>query len=78
VRTGLREGDLEQARGPMPAAAVAERRVHRASGRGNGRTPDGDGGGRRLNLRLPRPRVMAAIATGLAAFVLAGLFLTGS
>jgi hypothetical protein len=76
-RAGMREGDLEHARAPMPAAAVAERRVHRASGGGNGGAPDGDGG-RRLNLRLPRPRVMAAIATGLVAFVLAGVLLTGS
>jgi hypothetical protein len=70
-RAGLREGDLEQARSPIPAAAVAERRVHRASGGVAG----GRGGSR---LRLPRPRVIAAVATGLVAFVVAGVFLTGS
>jgi hypothetical protein len=68
-RAGLREGDLEAARSPVPAAAAAERRVHRASGRAGG-------GG--LNLRMPRPRVIAAVATGLVAFLLAGVFLTGS
>jgi hypothetical protein len=64
-RTGLREGDLERARAQVPAAAVAERRVHRASGGG-------------LSFRLPRPRVLAAVATGLVAFVIAGVLLTGS
>jgi hypothetical protein len=67
-RAGMREGDLERARSAMPAAAVAERRVHRVSG----------GGGSGLSLRLPRPRVIAAVVTGLVAFVLAGVFLTGS
>jgi hypothetical protein len=65
-RRGLAEGDLDRARRPpMPAAAQAEaeRRVHRASG---------------PRLRLPRPRVIAAIATGLVAFVVAGIVLTGS
>jgi hypothetical protein len=71
-RAGLREGDLENARSSMPAAAVAERRVHRASGGVAGRR----GGG--LRLRLPRPRLIAAVVTGLAAFVLAGVLLTGS
>ena len=66
-RAGLREGDLERARSPLPAAAVAERRVHRVSGRGGG-----------LKFRLPRPRLIAAVVTGLVAFVLAGVFLTGS
>jgi hypothetical protein len=66
-RAGLREGDIERARPVMPAAAVAERRVHRVS--------DGGGG---LSLRLPRPRVIAAVVTGLVAFALAGVFLTGS
>jgi hypothetical protein len=68
-RAGLREGDLESARSPVPAAAAAERRMHRASA-------GGGGGGR--SLRLPRPRVIAAVVTGLAAFVLAGVLLTGS
>jgi hypothetical protein len=64
-RRGLREGDLDVARPAMPAAAVAQRRVHRAS--------------ERRGLRhLPRPRVMAAIATGIAAFILAGVLLTSS
>jgi hypothetical protein len=67
-RAGLREGDLERARNPMPAAAVAERRVHRASGR------DREG----FSLRMPKPRVMAAVATGLVAFLIAGVFLTSS
>jgi cytoskeletal protein RodZ len=67
-RAGLREGDLERARGPMPAAAVAERRVHRASGR------DRSG----FSLRLPKPRMIAAIATGLVAFLIAAVFLTSS
>jgi hypothetical protein len=64
-RAGLREGDLERARAHVPAAAVAERRVHRVSSRGP-------------RFKLPRPRVMAAVATGLLAFVVAGVFLTGS
>ena len=70
-RAGLREGDLERARSAMPAAAVAERRVHRASGR----SAVGGGG---FSLRMPRPRVIAAVMTGLVAFVLAGVLLTGS
>jgi hypothetical protein len=65
-RAGLREGDLERARSAMPAAAVAERRVHRTSG----------GGG--FSLRMPRPRVIAAVMTGLVAFALVGVLLTGS
>jgi hypothetical protein len=69
-RAGLREGDLERARPTMPAAAAAERRVHRVSGSG--------GGGSGLSFRLPRPRVIAAVVTGLVAFALAGVFLTGS
>jgi hypothetical protein len=66
-RRGLAEGDLAHARREVPAAAQAEaqRRVHRSSGR-------------RLNLRLPRPRLLAAIVTGLVAFVVAGVLLTGS
>jgi hypothetical protein len=70
-RAGVREGDLARARGPMPAAAVAERRVHRAAG-----GVAVGGGGRRL--RLPRARVIAAVATGLVAFAVAGVVLTGS
>jgi hypothetical protein len=67
-RRGLREGDLERARRAVPAAAAAaERRVHQASARGGG-----------PSLRLPRPRVIAAVVTGLVAFLLAGVFLTGS
>jgi hypothetical protein len=69
-RAGLREGDLERARNPIPAAAVAGRRVNRA--------PRRDGGGGGFSLRLPRPRVLAAIATGLVAFLIAGVFLTSS
>src|SRR3954471_14923639 len=67
-RAGLREGDLQRARPTMPAAAAAERRVHRVSG----------GGGSGISLRLPRARVIAAVVTGLVAFALAGVFLTGS
>jgi hypothetical protein len=67
-RAGLREGDLEQARpAPVPAAAAAQRRVHRA-------TPERG----RFGLHMPRPRVLAAVATGLVAFVIAGIFLTSS
>jgi hypothetical protein len=68
-RAGLREGDLRHARPAMPAAAVAERRVHRASGRSVG-------GG--FSLRMPRPRVIAAVMTGLVAFAIVGVLLTGS
>jgi len=64
-RRGLHEGDLERARPLMPAAAVAERRVHTASSRTG-------------FVRLPRPRVIAAIATGIVAFLLAGVLLTSS
>jgi hypothetical protein len=64
-RRGLREGDLEAARPVMPAAAAAQRRVHTASARPG-------------LLRLPRPRVLAAVATGIVAFVLAGVLLTSS
>src|SRR4051812_3320616 len=67
-RAGLREGDLQRARPTMPAAAAAERRVHRVSG----------GGGSGISLPLPRARVIAAVVTGLVAFALAGVFLTGS
>jgi hypothetical protein len=67
-RAGLRDGDLDDARpAPIPAAAAAQVRVHRAS-----TEP------RRFSLRLPRPRVMAAVATGLVAFAIAGIFLTSS
>jgi hypothetical protein len=69
-RAGLREGDLEHARSAMPAAAVAERRVHRTTGR--------SGGGSGFSLRMPRPRVVAAVMTGLVAFAIAGLLLTSS
>jgi hypothetical protein len=65
-RRGLAEGDLDRARRPpAPAAARTDgaRRVHRAAG---------------PSLRLPRPRLAAAIATGLVAFVVAGIVLTGS
>jgi hypothetical protein len=70
-RAGLREGDLQRARPAMPAAAVAERRVHRASGR----SAVGGGG---FSLRMPRPRVIAAVMTGLVAFAIAGVLLTSS
>jgi hypothetical protein len=64
-RRGMREGDLDVARPVMPAAAAAQRRVHTASARPGLR-------------RLPRPRVMAAVATGIVAFILAGVLLTSS
>jgi hypothetical protein len=70
-RAGLREGDLQRARPAMPAAAVAERRVHRASGRSAG-------GGGGFSLRMPPPRVIAAVMTGLVAFAIAGVLLTSS
>jgi hypothetical protein len=66
-RAGLREGDLPDARTPVPAAAAAQIRVHRA-----------EPAKRNFSLRLPRPRVMAAVATGLVAFLIAGVFLTSS
>jgi hypothetical protein len=66
-RRGLREGDLDDARPAAPGGPEPQRRVHTAE-RAGGRT----------RTRMPRPRVMAAIATGLVAFVLAGVFLTGS
>lgn len=67
-RAGLREGDLEHARTPpVPAAAAAQIRVHRAS---TSKT--------RFSLRMPRPRVLAAIGTGLVAFLIAAVFLTSS
>jgi hypothetical protein len=64
-RAGLREGDLERARSHVPAAAAAERRVHHLSSGGPA-------------FGLPRPRVIAAVLTGLVAFVLVGVLLTGS
>jgi hypothetical protein len=69
-RAGLREGDLETARAAMPAAAAAERRVHRVSG--GVVSPGG------LRRRVPRARLIAAVVMGLVAFVVAGAVLTGS
>jgi hypothetical protein len=67
-RAGLREGDFDEARvPPIPAAAAAQMRVHRSASTKRG-----------FSLRLPRPRVMAAIATGLVAFLIAAVFLTSS
>ena len=51
----------------MPAAAAAQIRVHRASTTKQG-----------FSLRMPRPRVLAAIGTGLVAFLIAAVFLTSS
>jgi hypothetical protein len=76
-RRGLREGDLAQARPAgdsratdAGAAADGERRVHRP-----GRTPRGR---ERRPLRMPRRRVLLAMATGLVAFALVGVLLTGT
>jgi hypothetical protein len=66
-RAGLREGDLDRARSHVPAAAAAERRVHRTSARSAG-----------FSLRMPGPRVIAAVMTGLAAFAIVGVLLTSS
>ena len=82
-RRGLREGDLAEARpagdaraprggdgGAAAGAAAGERRVHRP-----GREP---GGRERMPLRMPRRRALLAMATGLVAFVLVGVLLTGT
>jgi hypothetical protein len=76
-RRGMREGDLAEARptahsraADSGAAAAGERRVHRP-----GRAPRGR---ERTPLRLPRRRVLLAMATGLVAFALAGVLLTGT
>ena len=67
-RAGLREGDFDGASTPpVPAAAAAQIRVHRASTTKQG-----------FSLRMPRPRVLAAIGTGLVAFLIAAVFLTSS
>jgi len=67
-RAGLREGDFDDARvPPVPAAAAAQMRVHRTAATK-----------RSFSLRLPRPRVLAAIGTGLVAFLIAAVFLTSS
>jgi len=67
-RAGLREGDFDGAgTPPVPAAAAAQIRVHRASTTKQG-----------FSLRMPRPRVLAAIGTGLVAFLIAAVFLTSS
>jgi hypothetical protein len=68
-RRGMREGDLADAR-PAPANVAGERRVHRP-----GRERPG---GERKPLRLPRRRVLLAMATGLVAFTLVGVLLTGT
>jgi hypothetical protein len=71
-RRGLAEGDLSQARAGRPAP---ERRVHRAGPGGvTGRGPAAPGA------RAPRSRrrLWLAVATGLVAFVVAGVVLTGS
>jgi hypothetical protein len=73
-RRGLREGDLAEAR-PAAGGADGERRVHRPGrGRPARERPRGD----RAPLRLPRRRVLLATATGLAAFALVGVLLTGT
>jgi hypothetical protein len=67
-RAGLREGDFDHAGvPPVPAAAAAQMRVHRTAAAKRG-----------FSLRMPRPRVLAAIGTGLVAFLIAGVFLTSS
>ena len=76
-RRGLREGDLAEARPAddphtayTGAGGTGERREHR---------PERERAGReRTPLRMPRRRVLLAMATGLAAFALAGVMLTGT
>jgi hypothetical protein len=68
-RRGLAEGDLSRARPARPADAGApERRVHRA----------GSGGVTAERSPRSRRRLVLAVATGLVAFVVAGVVLTGS
>jgi hypothetical protein len=74
-RQGLAEGDLSRARPARPGAAP-ERRVHRAgptvpaAAVAAGRSAAAPGRSRR--------RLLLAVATGLVAFVVAGVVLTGS
>jgi hypothetical protein len=73
-RAGVAEGDLSRARRGGPATgAPPERRVHRVSPGVAG----GPGSGRARTPRSRR-RLGIAVATGLAAFVVAGIVLTGS
>jgi len=77
-RRGLAEGDLARARPARPGQAVAERRVHRAGSvpaPGGGAAPRQDTA---VRGRRSRRWLLVAVATGLVAFVVAGVALTGS
>jgi hypothetical protein len=78
-RRGLAEGDLSSAR-PARPGAVAERRVHRtaAAARGGGDAGSTRSGRTRTSSPRSRRRLGLAVATGLVAFVVAGIVLTGS
>jgi hypothetical protein len=72
-RRGLAEGDLSRAR-PAAAGAQPQRRVHRAGPT----VPAAAAAASRAAPARSRRRLMLAVATGLAAFVVAGVVLTGS
>jgi hypothetical protein len=72
-RRGLAEGDLSRAR-PAAPGAMPERRVHRA---GPTVPAAAVASNRSASVRSKR-RLLLAVATGLAAFVVAGVALTGS
>jgi hypothetical protein len=74
-RRGLAEGDLSQAR-PVGPGVPPERRVHRA-GPASARPA---AAATRTAVRLPRSRrrLLLAVATGLVAFIVAGVVLTSS
>jgi hypothetical protein len=71
-RRGLAEGDLSQAR-PVAPGEAPPRRVHRVGPT----VPAAAGAAGRTSGRSRRP-LMLAVATGLVAFVVAGVVLTGS
>ena len=78
-RRGLAEGDLSSAR-PARPGAEPERRVHRtaAASRGGADARAGDTRASRTASSRSRRRLGLAVATGLVAFVVAGIVLTGS
>jgi hypothetical protein len=78
-RRGLAEGDLSSAR-PARPGAEPERRVHRtsAAARGADEARAGDTRASRTSTPRRRLRLGLAVATGLVAFVVAGVVLTGS
>jgi hypothetical protein len=72
-RRGLAEGDLSRAR-PAAPGATPERRVHRAGPT----VPAAVVASNRSASARSKRRLLLAVATGLAAFVVAGVVLTGS